>query len=190
MEVVIREKDADVSLEMLQGLLTEAHALNEAKGLRYATAHQSIERLSQKLKGSITFIAYVGEELAGTMTIQIREIAHWYHKGKVGLIKLVAVRPKFTGGGISSRLLKRCMEYAESNQVSVLVTDSAEKNIAFRRLVYKYGFVQVDCCKYKENNFISSVYAYWQNGCRYNKIKLSLRYYLKRLRLVIKTAQV
>ena len=186
MEVIICEKGADVSLEMLQRLLTEAHVVNEANGLKYATAHQTIEKLSQKLKGSTTFVAFAGKQLVGTMTIQIREIAHWYHKGEVGLIKLVAVHPDFAGEHIASRLLRKCMDFAEHNHVSVLVTDSAEKNVALRRLVCKYGFVQVDCCKYKENNFISSVYAYWKNGCKYNKFELILRYYLKKSRLVMK----
>lgn len=186
MKVIIREKDSGISLETLQRLLTEAHVVNETNGLKYATAHQTLEKLSQKLKGSTTFVAFAGKQLVGTMTIQIRGIAHWYHKGEVGLIKLVAVHPDFAGEHIASRLLRKCMDFAEYNHVSVLVTDSAERNVALRRLVCKYGFVQVDCCKYKENNFISSVYAYWKNGCRYNKIELILRYHFKKARLVIK----
>lgn len=97
--VIIKKRTDDISLESLQHLLTTAHQVNEANGLLYATAHQSIERLAQKLKGSTTFVALKDNRLVGTMTIQFREIDHWYHKGTVGLIKLVAVHPSEFGGG-------------------------------------------------------------------------------------------
>jgi len=98
--IVIKERTDDISLETLQGLLTAAHRVNEAKGLLYATAHQTIERLAKKLENSTTYVAMHDGELVGTMTIQFRQISHWYHAGCVGLIKLVAVSPSHFGGGL------------------------------------------------------------------------------------------
>lgn len=51
----------------------------------------------------------------------------------------------------------------------------------------KFGFKQVDCCKYKENNFVSSVYAYWKEGCKYNSLMLFWKYYQKRFVLAFRS---
>ena len=48
---------------------------------------------------------------------------------------------------------------ADLNRIVVVVTDSAEENIIFKKLAKRCGFKVIDYCKYKANNFISTVYA-------------------------------
>lgn len=168
-ELQIKLKDDSVSFEDIQKLLNLAHEVNKSYGLIYATANQSVEKLTQKIGNGKCFVAFQKDsngiiELAGTATIEERTLNYWYvgdNKKKVLLLKLVGVHPKYKGNGIGRKLLAACLHYAIENEYEMMVTDSAEQNLALRKMVLSEGFRVVDCCKYAANNFISTVYAKW-----------------------------
>lgn len=68
-------------------------------------------------------------------------------------------------------------------KIEVMVTDSAEENMAIRNLYLQNGFKIVDCCKYPENNFVSVVYAHWFHGCPHSKLKRWWKYNIHKLKL-------
>lgn len=182
-EVLIREKDDSISFEAIQELLGAAHKSNIEKGLVYATANQTPEKLKSKIgEGGVCFVALVEGALAGTITVSFRKLEYWYHSGDVAIVKLLGVNPEFKGLGIAPRLVSKCIETAQDRGVKVLVSDSAEDNVIVRNILHKQGFLTVDYCKYAANNFYSNVYAKWINGCPYGDFYRKLRYRLKRFK--------
>lgn len=160
-QIMIMQKPYWVVWKDIQRILNEAHQTNISQGLIYATYNQSLAKLREKTKNAICLVAFVNDELAATATVQFRSINHWYHSGKIGLLKLLAVTPSYRGYNLASLLTKTRLCLSSKMQVPVVVTDSAEENIAVRHLYLSEGFKIVDCCKYPENNFISIVYAKW-----------------------------
>ena len=160
-EVEVRKLISDdvVSLDDIQKLISNAHSYNIKNGLFYATATQTIEKLRQKIGDGVCFIAEENGILIGTATVCSKEINYWYYSGKVSLIKLVAVDSDSKHSRIGTRLIEACIRQAVENEVKVVVTDSAEENIIFKKLAKRCGFKVIDYCKYKANNFISTVYA-------------------------------
>lgn len=169
--IVVDVKGNDVSFEEIQALLNLAHESNARKGLQYATANQSVETLIKKIGQGVCFVARTSSatksELVGTCSLEERTLDYWYlgaNPEKVLLLKLVGVHPEFRGVNVGGRLLEKCVEFARTNGYKMIVTDSAEENVAFRKLTERFGFCAVDCCKYAANNFISAVYAKWIDG--------------------------
>ncbi|MBO4367601.1 MAG: GNAT family N-acetyltransferase [Clostridia bacterium] len=165
---MIREKDESVSYESIQELLHLAHEKNKANGLVYATADQTVAKLIEKISSGVCFIAVTNdgtdEMLVGTCTLEQRTLKYWYIENKeepLLLLKLVGIHPDWSGKGIGKALIGHCVDFARKNHYKMIVTDSAEENSAFRRLMSGAGFVIVDCVKYASNNFISAVYAKW-----------------------------
>lgn len=153
------EYDDCITYEEIQNLLSKAHRVNEEKGLSYATATQSVEKLRQKIGYGVCFVALDNSKLIGTATVCLKDIDYWYYTGQVVLIKLVAVDPENKHAKVGTRLIKKCIEYANMIGAKVVVTDSAEQNIIFKKLVTRLDFVEIDYCKYRANNFVSTVYA-------------------------------
>ena len=186
-EIIIKEKDDSVSFEAIQELLTAAHMSNAEKGLIYATANQSVDKLKAKIgEDGVCFIAMLGDVLAGTVTISFRELNYWYHSGEVAIIKLLGVSPEFKGRHISSKLIEKCIECAEKKGRRVIIADSAEQNVILRNLLHKYGFLTVDYCKYAANNFYTNVYVRWLDGCPHSRLSRSIHYKLKRMKIRLK----
>lgn len=159
-EVEIRKLTSDdvISLEDIQKLISKAHNDNIKNGLFYATATQTIEKLRQKIGDGICFIAEENGKLIGTATVCTKKINYWYYNGTIALIKLVAVDPDSKHSKIGTRLIEACVYQAKENGIKVVVTDSAEENVIFGKLASRCGFKAIDYCKYKANNFVSTVY--------------------------------
>lgn len=181
----IMPKPDFVTYEQIQDCLNKAHQVNEQKGLVYATAHQSVDTLKEKLKDAVTYVALnTDNQVVATASVQFRQISHWYHTGDIALLKLVGVLPEYSGRNLALLLLLLRGFEAKRRKVEVMVTDSAEENIAIRNLYLGCGFKVVDCCKYAANSFISIVYAYWFHGCPYSDERLLSEYQCHREILV------
>ena len=181
-EITIVEKPEHVSYEQLNQILKEAHLANQEKGLAYATAKLTAESLEKRIKADngICFVAMDGGKPVGTMTVSFRKLHYWYHNGDVAIIKLVAVDSAYKGKQIASRLMEKCLEAADKKGRNVIVIDSAENNLALRRLALKYGFFFADYGLYAANNFYTTVYVKWTDGCPYSDFYRAFRYHIKR----------
>lgn len=181
----IVKKPDYITYEQIQECLDKAHEVNAKKGLNYATQGQSVQKLIEKLKDAVTYVALTPDnEVVATASVQFRKINHWYHNGDIGLLKLVGVLPEYSGFKLATLLLLLLRRFeVQARKVEVMVSDSAEANIAIRNLYLHNGFKIVDCCKYPENNFISVVYAYWFHGCPYSRFKRWRKFNAHRRRL-------
>lgn len=177
-DIRIMSKPDYVSYSDIQDCLNKAHAVNERNGLIYATKNQTVEKLIEKLKDSVTYVALSSEnKVIATASVQFRKINYWYHNGDIALLKLVGVLPEYSGKKLALLLLQLLRTFeVQSRGIEVIVSDSAEENIAIRNLYLNNEFKIVDCCKYTSNNFISTVYAYWFHGCPHKEEKLLEEY--------------
>ena len=166
MAINIQKLETQFSLEDVQNLLRLAHQSNEQMGIVYATANQSGEKLREKIGMGICYVAVDTEsgQIVGTATISPKNLSYWYYDGQVYLLKLVGVHPSYKGKGVGALLVQQCIDQARRNHIPVIVSDSAEENLALRSLLKKFDFVTVDCVKYKSNSFVSTVYAKWIDG--------------------------
>lgn len=154
----ILKKPDYITYEQIQECLDKAHEVNTKKGLNYATQGQSVEKLVEKLKDAVTYVALTPDnKVVATASVQFRKINHWYHNGDIGLLKLIGVLPEYSGFKLATLLLFLLRLKVQFKKVEVLVSDSAEANLAIRNLYLHNGFEIVDCCKYPNNNFISVV---------------------------------
>lgn len=181
--ITIMQKPYFISWNEIQRLLNEAHKTNIEKGLIYATYNQSIEELKEKVKNGKCFVAMDGDKIVGTATIQFRNLNYWYHNGPIGLLKLLAIHPAYRGKNIAQKLLDARINCAISQKIKVIVTDSAERNLAIKKLYLNNNFRIVDCCKYKNNNFITIVYAKWLDNCPWSRLNIWFHYVLKRMNI-------
>lgn len=189
MAIEIQKLETQFSLEDIQELLQSAHQSNEEKGIIYATAHQNVEKLREKIGTGICYVAVDTETgmLVGTATITLKELAYWYYEGPIYLLKLVGVHPSCKGKGIVALLVQKCIDQAGSEHIPVIVSDSAEENTALRALLMKFDFVTVDCVKYKNNSFVSAVYAKWIDGeCPWTPQERDTHYQMHRANIVEK----
>lgn len=181
-QVKIMQKPYWVLWKDIQRILNEAHQTNISQGIYYATYNQSLAKLREKTKNSICLVAFVNDELAATATVQFRTINYWYHSGEIGLLKLLAVTPVYRGYRLASLLTKSILILSAKMQVPVVVSDSAEQNEAVKHLYITEGFKIVDCCKYPENNFVSTVYAKYLTDTPFTDEEIETKYSERRKR--------
>lgn len=131
-----------ISYEQIQECLTKAHSTNLKTCLVYSTASQSVEKLKEKLINAETFVVLnSNDSVVATASIQFRTINHWYCQGgEIGLQKLDGVLPEYAGKGIGQLLMWVRKIAAMEHNVKLIVTDSAEDNIAVKKLALKNGF--------------------------------------------------
>ena len=185
-KIEILPKPDYVSYENLQSLLNKAHECNKKKGLVYATACQSVEKLKEKIGDGVCLVALCDGKLAGTATITFRNLHYWYHNGPVATLKLLGVAPEYKGMHLGSLLLKKRIEIARNRGINVIVTDSAEQNIIVRNSCLKRNFRKVDYCVYPGNNFYTVGYAKWIGRCPHSKFSCWLHFNLKKLYIRLK----
>lgn len=178
---IIVPKPHFVSYFQIQNLLTKAHQTNIKNNLIYATANQDVIALRRKLENSVCYVALnMYNEVIATGSVQFRSIDYWYHKGQIGLIKLLAVDPQYRKLNLLNRIVDKLIHYSQISGINVLVTDSAEQNIAIKHTFLKYGFKTVDSCLYSLNNFYSNVYAKWlDENCPWGNFYVKVRYLRK-----------
>lgn len=189
MAIEIQKLESQFSYQEVQNLLQLAHQSNEEKGLIYATAHQSVDKLREKIGDGTCYVAVDTQTgaLVGTISICEKKIAYWYYEGLTYLMKMAGIHPSYKGKGIGSLLVQKCIDQARAEHISVIIGDSAEENHALRALLTKFDFVTVDCVKYKSNSFISSVYARWVDGeCPWTSQERDTRYQEHRANIVEK----
>ena len=134
----IMPKPDFITYEQIQDCLNKAHQVNERKGLVYATAHQTVDTLKEKLKDAVTYVALNDDnQVVATASVQFRQINHWYHNGDIALLKLVGVLPEYSGRNLALLLLILRGFETKRRKVEVMVTDSAEENIAIRKQCIK-----------------------------------------------------
>lgn len=103
--IVIMEKPESVSWDEIHELIDAAHSTNRAAGINMVNSAMTGEQLRKRIGSGKCFVAYVDGVLAGTCSLEIREVSSWYSKhSKVGHLIFAGVRPEFRGLGVYAAL--------------------------------------------------------------------------------------
>ncbi len=135
-------------------------ALGEA-GFRYVATWQDDEITRRRVEAGVTFLAFAGDELVGTISFyeKHRGPCEYYKREGVTYFGMFGVAPDRQGGGIGSLLLDRVEQEAAARGARELALDTAE---GAERLVALYegrGYGIVDRVDWPATNYISVIMA-------------------------------
>ncbi len=152
--------DPDGDWEGLTDLLHLAYKEHAKAGRNYTACDQSVELTQKRCRGNVCLLAWIGDELAGTITLEERR------KGRVlyGYIMQVAVAPQFRKNGVGHRLLDRVEQIAREKGYMYLTCDTASSATHLVAWYIKQGWRKVSCISHKSTNYYSTVLRKYLTG--------------------------
>lgn len=178
------EKPDWISYEEIADLLHDAHRSNVEKGMHFVASSQDGAETERRLGEEGKFFVALSEnnELIGAGAIAFMPACKdWYGKGQAcGEIKMVGVRDRYKGRGISSALYKALEEYGFS-RCDLLVMNTARDNRMVLESNARHGWVYIDYKSWKKTDYYSVCMAKWKNGCPYNDLYRRLMFHYRKI---------
>ena len=147
-------------LPSITQMLHEAYRPLLEKGMRYVATHQSNEVTLRRLTRGYGFLAFLSEELVGTVSL-IRNASHtpckWYQQPEVFFFTQFAVKPKFQRKGIGTQLMDHIESFAAKEGATEIALDTSEKAKDLISLYKKRGYRFVERIDWPETNYKSVV---------------------------------
>lgn len=157
--LTIRFLNEQDGMESLTTLIHAAYEPHAQCGLRYWATHQSSEDTRKRFASGIGFIATIGLEYVGTITVRPpkpeSEIPLYREPG-VWSIGQFAVLPRFKGQGIGKRLHDAAIEYAIQHGGHTMALDTAEPATALVNKYLGWGYRIFGQCDWRPHtNYLS-----------------------------------
>jgi len=97
----------------------------------------NLYKFSEKIhKNAVRFEAYSDDKLIGLLCVYLND-----KESNVGFINHISILQKYKGNGISSILIKNCLEYAKSKQFKYIRLEVSKNNTIAKKLYEKYTFL-------------------------------------------------
>ena len=185
--IVIAEKPSWITYDDIHELLYAAHASNREKaGFHVLTSDMTGEQLEKRIgPDGKTFVALDGKRLVGTASYRIIDRRFWCIKASFAERTLIAVHPDYQGRHICSLLLEPILNDIRAAGCKYLLTETAEANIAIRKLCTKEGCRHIDF-KAPHSDHYNVEIVQWLNGCRYPNWYTDLGFYYRMLKVKLK----
>lgn len=148
----VMEPDGD--WEALTDLLHLAYREHAEAGRNYTACDQSVEQTQKRCRGNVCLLAWIGDELAGTITLVERRKGHVLY----GYIMQVAVDPRFRKNGVGHQLLAQVEQIARDKGYAYLSCDTASTAKKLVKWYVKQGWIKVSCKSHKSTNYYSTVF--------------------------------
>lgn len=175
-EIKIIEKPDWVSWDDIHDVLWKAHAENRRKGINMALPTLSSEKIGEKIisEGGKMFLAIEGNKIVGTLALIVKSGKRWYNYGQYGYLCFGAVLPEYSGKGIYRSLYQLVETTAKQMELSVLTSDTNEKNARMLKITKRegYHFVAMKACK----DHFNIICAKWLEKCPYSLWYIKIRY--------------
>jgi ribosomal protein S18 acetylase RimI-like enzyme len=112
----------------------------------------TIEGMERAISTHDVFLAYSGDELAGTVRVQLSDPVIWGadDNSNAAYIHRFATDPKFRGQGIGRELLKFAEQHAKASEKTLLRLDCWGKNERLIRYYKDAGFRFLDIVDLEE----------------------------------------
>lgn len=127
--LVVRELNANDSIEELTELLHRAYAPLAAQGLRYVATHQDADTTRRRIAGGEDLVAEIDGRIVGNITWHRHTFTGgktpWYDRDDVAFFHQLCVEPELQGLGIASQLLEVVEERAREAGAAELACDTA-----------------------------------------------------------------
>lgn len=144
----------------LTEMLHEAYKPLADRGFRYSATHQPPETTLKRLKYFESFLAYWNGQLVGTIALmkwKSDSPCEYYRKEGIYHFGQFAVRPKFQGLGIATRLLLVIEERVKQLGGKELALDTAEAAVELIEMYQRHGFRAVSTTKWESTNYLSII---------------------------------
>lgn len=182
MNIEVIKKPEYISLEQITEVLHEAHETTAVGGMHFWAHTQTVEDTRKRLGNSGEFfVALCDGDLAGCAAVIFHQHGKkWYCKNKdYAEIKMVAVRNKYKGLGLSNMLYSALEKRAfERNDLIVMNTASANELVIGRNI--RHGWKIIDYCSWRNTDYYSVVMGKWKK-CPYSDLHLKGRYKIRKL---------
>lgn len=161
---IIKEKSEDISWEVLAKLQFRAHEHNHKLGIDMHCSHLTGNELKEALKSGTTYVAInsVGEP-KGMLSVVVKQVDRWWHKGKAGYVCYVAVAPECQGCGLYRKLSTIAFKNMIDANIEVVYLDTHFANLSAQKAYIKDGFLKVRFSPGGYNYYAVEM-AKWFNG--------------------------
>ena len=177
---VRRLEETGFTIDQVFGLLKASFQQWLDHGIDSAVARYSLEDFKEKTEGHTVIVAYSGDRLLGTLTMELDRPPMCYGE-------FVAVTPGVKRCGIGAKLLEKQSAIAREKSCTYIVEDTSEKATWSVKWHLKQGYRKVGYASFRTNDYYSYVFRkqlvpsrLWDSAvwckcvflCRYCKTKM------------------
>ncbi len=158
--VEIRDWQLTDDVAALTDLLHQAYGQLAQAGFRYLATHQDEATTRQRLESGHPFVALLGEQIVGTVTLyppQPDSPCELYRRAGVFCFGQFGVRPDLQRSGIGGQLVAHLERKARELGAAVLALDTAEGATHLVRWYERLGFRFVQHVQWDVTNYRSVV---------------------------------
>jgi len=159
-EITIRQLTDSDDLIQLTRLLNTAYKPLAEQGMKYLASHQGVDVTKKRIKNAVCFVAYLNEQLIGTITYYDTSRAggiSWYDQDFVATYGQFAVDPDLQKTGIGSMLIETVETLALKDGAREIAIDTSEHASDLIAYYKKRGYREVATTKWKEVNYRSVI---------------------------------
>lgn len=157
-----------------------AHKNNISNNIKMLCANMDGEELCSAVGDGICLVAIDDENnVMGTLSIIIRDVRRWWHKGAAAYISYVAVNPLYQGQGIYKEMSNKAIEIIkEMRGVDVAYLNTHINNHPALITYINDGYKKVRFSPSGGHaDYYSVEMAKWINGNGYNRLLCDIMYF-------------
>jgi len=175
----IQEKSESISWEELAALQRRAHQHNHEVGVDMQCANYTSSELKDAVKGGKTYVAIdcTGAP-KGMLSVVIRQVERWWHKGKAGYICYVAVAPECQGNGLYRKLSAKAYKELADVNIHVAYLNTHIANRTAQKAYVKDGYHRVRFSPGSGTDYYSVEMAKWFSKKGKSKLRCWLMFSL------------
>ncbi len=175
----IIEKPESISWEKLATLQRRAHEHNHEVGIDMQCANYTCTQLENAVKGGKVYVAIDSTgQPKGMLSVVVRQVARWWHKGKAGYVCYVAVAPECQGNGLYMKLSAKAYKEMADDDIHVAYLNTHIANQAAQKAYTKDGYHKVRFSPGSGTDYYSVEMAKWLDGKSKSGMTCRLMYLL------------
>lgn len=184
-KIIIKEKPAEMSYEVIHDLLWRANQQNREKGFHLKTAELNGQQIEERIgKDGKCFIAFLGEKPVGTLSVRfVQRDNRWYASGIIADYILAGVLPEYQGLHINSMLAEKVFDYVKEKGVEVVELDTATENKHAISIYEHQGFKKVSYTVMQDADHYSVIMVKWLTKCPYPDFYRFFVYHFRRIKV-------
>ena len=161
----IRFENFDTALhgdlvDSLTTLLHEAYAPLAAQGMKYLATHQPSSKTRERLLEGESYLAFLGGDLAGTITLyreKMQSTCDYYRQAGIFSFGQFAIRHDLKGRGLGSKMMDLVEARAKKLGAKELALDTSEHASELIAMYEKRGYKHVAFTKWEVTNYRSVI---------------------------------
>lgn len=158
----IIEKPDWVSWDDIHQVLYASHEVNRKRGMYFATAELSGDKLRDAVGDGKCFVAIDGDKVVGTCSVKIKNLHRWFAKGPTAYYMYSGILPEYQGQGIYSLLEDARDRYVDENHIEVIYVYTSEGNFKQIKQKLSRGFQRAGVSASRNTQYYSILLVRWK----------------------------